>query len=161
LLVAGGAVAASLGWGCAADRLVAIPPDAVQLPTDAVEVVFMEYYTAHQNRERAVLYTQQEWADFWVRALANRSETPPPPPVDFGQRMVLVAAMGTKPTGGFHIQVDGVYRQGADLYVRVHEESPAFGCGATLALTAPAIAVSVPRVTGRVYFVESAGTRAC
>jgi hypothetical protein len=40
--------------------------------------------------------------------------------------MVLVAAMGSRPSGGFYIQVAGVYRQGADLYVRVREVSPAW-----------------------------------
>jgi hypothetical protein len=35
------------------------------------------------------------------------------------------------------------------------------GCGVTYGFTSPATAVSVPRTTGRVYFVESAETRGC
>jgi hypothetical protein len=160
-LLAGTAVAASVSWSCAEGRLVGIPSEAVQLSDAEVQVLFAAQTTGLQERQRAVLHTQQEWAELWDRAHANLLPAPTAPSLDFGQQRVVVATMGGRSSGGYSIRIDGVYRQGSDLYVRVHQVSPGAACVVTAALTAPATAVSVPRTDGKVHFVDSSETRAC
>lgn len=154
-------VAGSLGWTCAEGALVGIPSDAVQLAGDEVQTLFTAQNSGLPERQRAVLAAQQEWAELWGRAHANLIPAPPAPSLDFGQRIVVAVAMGVRSSGGHSIRIDGVHRHGPDLYVRVHQVSPGAGCFVTAGLTAPATAVSVPRIDGRVHFVESEETLHC
>jgi hypothetical protein len=146
---------------CAEGGLVGIPSEAVQLSGGEVQVLFAAQYTGLQEPQRAVLHTQQEWAQLWDRAHANLLPAPPAPTVDFSQWMVVLAAMGSRNSGGYSIRIDGVYRQGSDLDVRVRQVSPGAACFVTAALTAPATAVTVPRLDGQVHFVESDETLRC
>jgi hypothetical protein len=75
--------------------------------------------------------------------------------------MVILATMGQKPTGGYLIDVIQVSRAGDTLKVTVRETSPGPACITIQAFTAPAVAVSVPRMSGPVVFLEEAATLSC
>jgi hypothetical protein len=160
-LVAVAAAALSLGMTCAEGGILGIPPQATQLAEQDVHALFVEQSSGVEDRQRAVLTRQEEWTALWDRAHANLTHTPPAPAVDFADRIVVVAAMGLRSSGGYAIRIDAVHRDGDDLYVRVHEVSPGARCLVTAALTAPVTAVALPRLGGRVVFVESAETRNC
>ena len=69
----------------------------------------------------------------------------PPPAIDFGQRIVLVLAVGPKNTGGFSIAVDSIRADGSGLVVRYTATSPGVGCVTTQMTTSPVDVVSVTR----------------
>jgi hypothetical protein len=83
------------------------------------------------------------------------------PAVDFATEMVIVVAMGRRPTGGYSIEVDSVVSSDASLLVAVTETAPGRTCMTTQAFTAPAAAVRVPRFEGPVRFAEATRTREC
>lgn len=94
---------------------------------------------------RETLRDAEAWRETWAR-LASRTGPPvPPPEVDFGREMVLVAALGERRSGGYSIRIESVRRAGGELVAAVVQTSPGPRCGVTGAITAPADVVIVPR----------------
>lgn len=119
------------------------------------------YYSGLEERQRLVVRDARAWNLLWSRIRESLQPAPAVPSVDFSTEMVIVAAMGTRPSGGFAIEIRGVYELDGDVFVEVREVSPGPGCGTTLALTAPVAAVVVPARSGAVRFSESASLREC
>lgn len=114
-----------------------------------------------EERQRAVFEDASAFGAWWSEVSAGAAPEPEPPEVDFGQRTVVAAAMGRRPTGGHAIEIAEVRRDGEELWVVVRETSPSRDCMVTQALTAPVTAASVPRVSGEVHFAEVEETRDC
>ena len=118
-------------------------------------------YSGLTARERQVIRDEISWAAIWDQAMSRHSEPPALPPVDFSREMVLFAAMGGRPSGGFTIVVEDVAYQGGRLDVTIAESSPGRFCVVTTALTQPFTAVRVARTEGEVNFVERQVTDEC
>lgn len=157
-LLAGVVLAAG---GCGLAPVTGVPADATLVPDDRVEPLLEESYGNLDEEAREVVRTPDLWADAWQRLHGGGSPVPERPTVDFERSVVVVAAMGSRPSGGYDIEVEGVHRQGETLYVVVRETSPGERCGVTLAMTAPTTAVRVPRVSGDVHFVEKESVHEC
>ena len=136
-----------------------LPPDSV--PLDETEQVLDAQYTGLVQRERTVIRDAQAWSRFWRQAHSNVMPQPPVPSIDFTRNIVVAAAMGTRNTGGFSIDIEGVYVADTDIYVVVEERTPGTRCITTQALTAPAAAVRLPRAGASVSFVERSETLNC
>ena len=134
------------------------PEQSTQVPVDAqavtMEPIFTELFSGIPDARRLVIRTSVEWNALWEEVTQNRMPKPPPPEVDFEQYMVIVAAMGSRPTGGYTVTVDEVNQGQGQLLAEVRETSPGPTCMTTQALTAPVTAVRVVRSEGRVTFVE-------
>lgn len=119
-------------------------------------------YTGIQEPLRTLVRTRQEWEDLWSRLAANRIPRPSPPAVDFSNEVVVVVAMGNRPTGGYVVRIDSVRYEKDTLWVDVTTVSPGTGCITTQAISAPAAAVAVerrPNVTAR--FVDREEVERC
>lgn len=119
-------------------------------------------YTGIDQPLRTLVRTRQEWDDLWSRLAANRIPRPAPPPVNFSEEVVVVAAMGTRPTGGHAIRIDSIRYARDTLWVDVTSVVPGPTCVTTQALTAPVAAIAVerrPNVTAR--FVDREETQDC
>jgi len=84
------------------------------------------------------------------------------PEIDFDEEMVLVAALGPKPTGGYEVSIESVRpvaEGGLRAHVRVVE--PGEGCMVTQARTSPAVAVAVERRDAGVEFVQRVEEGSC
>lgn len=145
-----------------------VPDDAAQitLPAESNEKLSdalgpYRHYSGYNERERLVIRTAPDWATAWDKVVALVMPKPPVPAVDFASDMVILAAMGTRPTGGYGIEITSVLGSQTGLYVRVRETSPGGNCGVTAALTAPVTAVIVPAFPGPVHFVEETARREC
>ncbi|GAC1682490.1 MAG: hypothetical protein NVS9B3_00110 [Gemmatimonadaceae bacterium] len=140
-----------------------IPRDSVPLATTSLDdgVGQLRTNSGIQERTRLVIRDQPSWTAFWARAAGRVSPTPPPLAVDFSREMVIVAAMGSRPTGGYSIGIDGVYDGGARLYVAVRETSPGASCFTTQALTAPLTMRRMPAARLEVVFIERTAQTAC
>lgn len=69
--------------------------------------------------------------------------------MDFDRDVVIRAAMGTRNTGGYAIEIRQVAAASGRLFAVVVETSPGDRCGVTEALTQPVDVVLVPGMAGR------------
>ena len=142
-----------------------LPESTAVMPDDAVRVTFEPVFSAQisgiAEPGRLVIRDAQEWNAFWDDATRNLLPKPETPGVDFGRHMVIVAAMGTRGTGGYAISIDDVGEAQGRLFAVVREFSPGFGCITTQVVTAPLTAVRVPRSDEPVTFDEREERRDC
>jgi hypothetical protein len=93
---------------------------------------------------REVILDQQTWNLTWPRLTGERTT---PPAIDFKNSMVLVAALGERPTSGYFVTINNARLiSGGRLAAEVEESVPGPGCGILKVTTTPAMAVVVPKV---------------
>jgi hypothetical protein len=118
-----------------------------------------------RDQQRLVVRDSAHWAALWAQltaGVAGGAGRAPAPRVDFARSMVIVAAMGVRPTTGFSITIDSVYPSGGQLRARVRELAVDAGsCGRTPGPRAPTAGVLVPRHDGDVAFEELRAFVAC
>ena len=131
-----------------------VPPDATLVQQGGMETVLTRSVQAIRERRRQVVETQDQWEAVWDELNANVLPQSPAPVVDLSDHVLLVLAMGARPTGGYSISAESLSRRDADQWVTVVERSPGPGCIVTQATTAPLAAVLVPRVGGQTFLVE-------
>ena len=85
-----------------------------------------------------------EWQGQWRRITARQGDPPPPPTVDFSREMLLVAAMGPQPSGGYRVSIDKGIEQPNELLAFVRFVSAGRRCGAIAAMTSPVDIVRLP-----------------
>jgi hypothetical protein len=139
------ALGAACVWACTAAAPPTSDPPAGSDEIPASPIAIDGSYTGLEEPLRAVVRSAGEWRDLWARLAANRIPVPAPPEIDFSERVVVVAAMGSRPTGGHAIRIDRVSYAGDTLWVEVTSVAPGAACVTTQALTAPVAAVSVER----------------
>ena len=155
-------LAAVLAAACRAPTAAPGPPAERALQVEPFPAPVAQYLnTRVAVRQRLVLTDAAAWARLWGEATAGYHPRPPVPAVDFAADVVVVAAMGTRASGGYSIHIDRAYEADGRLHVVVREVTPGPRCATTAALTAPLTAVRVARGEAPVLFVERAETLAC
>ena len=112
-----------------------------------------------------VIRDRETWADVWKQinsgpmsfTLGPGGEKvpnlpPPAPQIDFSHNMLLVVTMGSEPTSGYAIVVDGVYEHGNQLEVVVRNVSPGRSCFNLQYVTQPVDIVELEKREGSVVF---------
>lgn len=87
----------------------------------------MRYYSGMATRQRLVIRDGAAWADVWKQITSPFQPVPPVPEVDFAKNVLILAAMGTRSSGGYSIAVDEVHIVAGGARVSVTEVSPARG----------------------------------
>ena len=123
----------------------------------------MRFDSGIATRQRLVIRDQATWTTEWsqIVSIYVQQSVPPLPAVDFASNAVVVAAMGSRPTGGYAIEIDDVRMMGEDASISVNEQSPGNGCGVTAAFTFPLAVVLVPAFSGHATFVENTSEHSC
>ncbi len=111
------------------------------------EAAAFRYNAGLDQPAREVVRDAAAWSALWPRIAGPAGPPHAAPAVDFGREMVLVAAMGQRPTGGYSIEIASVTAAGGELVANVVEQRPGPRCGTTQALTAPVDVVAIPRST--------------
>ncbi len=142
------------------ERYPEIPTAAVDVQAQPLAVVTTPLSQIPDAR-RTVLTSESQWRQYWALFYGNISPTPEPVPIDFGSDMVVVATSGTRPSGGYTIQIEGVFETNGELLVAVLETAPGAGCMTTQSLSAPATAVRVAASSAAVRFLERSETSPC
>jgi hypothetical protein len=137
------------GTGSAAD----VPPGAQVVAFEVVQEVTTPI-SGIRERRREVIANADAWAELWDEMQSRVSPKPPLPDIDFSSRMVVFASMGERTSGGYTISVLDAAQEDEALYVEVEEATPGVECITTDVISTPAVAVSVPRTTSMVLFVE-------
>lgn len=150
-------VLATLAAGCAELPSISPAPERDVLPGEPVQLVRLhEYFPADNSgfdaQARLVVTSQGEWEAAWQRIWQNERPVPAAPAVDFSREVVLVAAMGSRSSGGHHIQLQQAAAQSGTVAVRVVETSPGSECFVTAAITEPVDVVKLPRTSLSIEF---------
>ena len=151
-------VAAVVAGGCtsgsaSADKRGADAPMTVQR-LDSTLASLYRHSSALEDSARYVVRNRDEWIALWSRITANHGPKRPAPDIDFEKEMLLVAAMGTRATGGYTIEIEAVDLDSSAITASVRGRSPGKSCGTIAALTAPVDIVRIPRSDLPVRFVE-------
>jgi hypothetical protein len=154
---------AACGHDPAAPAPFRVPSGATAIPTQplAEAIAPQGYGSTFTTRQRIVVRDAAAWAALWPRLVGNQTPVPPVPAVDFSRSMIILAAMGTKPSSGYAITIDAVFQSGGTTYAGVRETSPADDCLVLTVITSPIDAVLVPRSDAPVIFRERAETHHC
>jgi hypothetical protein len=101
---------------------------------------------------------QDEFRNLWNRAHGSQLQVPPLPEVDFRRETVVALFMGTKPTGGYSIEVADLTLRQNELLIDVRLNEPPEGAITTQALTSPWVMVRVLRAGIGTAWVRQAGS---
>src|SRR5215217_2488960 len=109
-----------------------------------------------QNAFRLVIKNRDEFDDFWKRLTAQvpPDQVPPPLAIDFSKEMIVVAAMGQRPTSGYWTIIDGACEVNGQVEVFVSNVDGG-SCGQLQVVTYPADAVRLPQTDLAVVFRET------
>jgi len=110
-----------------------------------------------KERLRTVIRTREAWVEMWKRIY---NANPPDeamallPEVDFSREMLIIAALGERPTGGYGIVVDSACKRQKELEIVVRSISHVTCGGVTQSLTQPLDIVRLPKSELPVAFAE-------
>jgi hypothetical protein len=141
---------------CATDE-PGVPSDSVRLASRTL-VEHQGSYDPYHDQARLLIHDADAWEQHWTQIVGDGM---PAPAVDFSREMIVLAAMGMRSSSGYDITVEGVFEHADGLYIQVRESSPGQGCGVFTIITAPVVALAVPRTDGPVYWVELTDTIRC
>jgi len=88
---------------------------------------------------------EDQLISLWQRAYGSQLTVPPVPSLDFRRETVVALFLGTKPSGGYGVEVRAVREEEGDLYVDVTLTEPPAGAITTQALTSPWLIIRVQR----------------
>ena len=90
----------------------AIPEGAMSVPIrrDDNAVSLFQGNSGMTDSARVVIRNEADWRRTWAQLIGHITPAPEAPPVDFTKEMVIVAAMGTRPTAGSMIRIARVGR---------------------------------------------------
>jgi len=103
--------------------------------------------------KQEVVKSADAWEKLWKQHSTGSSDKIPA--VDFSKEMVVVATLGTKRTGGYTIEIEGVEAKGKTLNISVKKTSPPPDAMTIQALTAPFHFVAVPKSDLKPEFLEA------
>jgi hypothetical protein len=96
-----------------------------------------------------------------ARLAARWPHSEPAPDVDFDSEMVVIVALGSRPTGGYYVKVTSVEASDGSILVRYEEGTPGPGCMVPQVITAPYQVVAVPKKEGTPRFQREVTTVSC
>lgn len=88
------------------------------------------------------------WRKLWQGHAPDRAL----PAVDFSKEMVVAVFLGSRPTAGYDVAIDGVREDGGALVVAYRETAPARDVMTAQVLTSPYHVAAVPARSGDVKF---------
>jgi len=104
---------------------------------------------SHIERPRQVVVRS---AADWAMLAKQHGRGGPQPSIDFAHTMVVGVFLGTRPTGGYGVEITRIERQGADLVVTWRERKPGADEMSAQVITAPYHLVTVEKFDGVVRF---------
>jgi translation elongation factor EF-1alpha len=167
LVLAGAAAGAFYYWDIGApqlgnnmneeDRENSIDTPGTETGAEEKNVAFTDIakgtYGGEAKRGNHVFYNATE-----LTAAFDAVSIPLP---DFSGSMMVAVAAGTKPTGGYAIEITRIIETTNEVRVMATETSPGENCIVTQALTSPFHVVKIPRIDKEVKFTIESEIRNC
>ena len=115
-------------------------PTVAQGPSSGVE-----------EPRQVVVRSRAEWDTLWKSHAGPQTA----PAVDFSTSMVAAVFLGTRPTGGYRVEIVGARREDDALVVEYVERPPASDALVAQVLTSPFHMVRLPLFNGPIRFRRS------
>ncbi|HET9423950.1 MAG TPA: protease complex subunit PrcB family protein [Gemmatimonadaceae bacterium] len=154
----------------AAAMLIVAMPVAAQQPREAATTVrekppaglirFREsgegfaQFSGIPDSLRIVIRDAESWREYWTAIHRPFVPAPALPEVDFTREMVVLAAMGSRPSGGYAVRIDHAMADSARVILRIRSMIPGSGCAVPAVLTQPLDMARIPATTRVIGFVE-------
>jgi hypothetical protein len=135
--------------------------EPVELTRLRAEPYSFAYFSGMEEAARLVLRSDEEWAATWSAIWQRHTPTPDHPQIDFSDKVLIVAALGLRYSGGYSIYVERAYQRDGRVEVLIRSVSPAPTCGTTAALTQPVDIALMPRTEQPIVFIEHAEVLDC
>jgi len=148
-------ICALLAVGCSSSLDEAAghtPLKVTRLSSDPISFL---YASQLRQSERLVIRDQAAWVAAWSSLWPAFAPIPAPPNVDFSREMIVLVAMGERPTGGYTILVDSAAASASGVTVWIGTSSPGLHCVTTQAFTQPVDIARLPRIDAAVRFAET------
>ena len=132
------------------------PPTGTRIPLARLSStpLSLSFYSGIGQPERLVVRDSAKWHTVWASIWSGTTPMPATPNVDFTKEMVIVAALGSRSTGGYSIVLDSAMATSAGLVVWIGTSSPGARCVTTQAFTAPVDVARIQRIDEPVDFVD-------
>ena len=128
--------------------------DATGLPNLVLGPGLSEVYASPWSGLRSPLLEavsdEAKWTTLWDSIQSLRQPPPPRPPIDFTTQLLLVAALGERPTTGYSIHVDSLVSVGGTSTVFVTTYHARGSCATSPAFTQPVHVVAAPFTTNEI-----------
>jgi hypothetical protein len=109
-------------------------------------------YSGIPDSTRLVVRDTLAWLSTWRQI--NRPFLPPPAPpaIDFTREMVVVAALGNRPSEGYDVVFEDAVEDSVGLEIGVRVVTPAGGCPVNASVTQPVDLARIPASARPVRF---------
>jgi PrcB C-terminal len=152
----------TLSAGCGGSNITTPPGPSVPMTRLRPEPYAFSFSSGMNETARIVVRDAATWQATWNQIYLHSSPVPPLPTVDFSQEMIVVVALGNRPTGGYNILLEGASELPASgTLVTVSSVAPGPRCITTQAFTQPVDIARVPLRSGAVSFVEQTHVTNC
>lgn len=110
---------------------------------------------------RTVIRDSTAWRKLWERI--NRPFIPAPalPAIDFDREMIVVAGLGTRPSGGYDVVIEDAEQDSTGIQISIRVATPASGCPVSAVTTQPIDLARIAASDQPVRFRERGVVVAC
>lgn len=129
--------------------------------------VVSPYYGGLAQPEHRVVESREDWEELW-RELEPRTSrkqgqnSPNPlPEIDFQRSVLIIAAMGTRPNGGYSVEISSIVESSYRIVVTVSERLAGAKCPTTQAITHPIAIVTTAQTQKSFEFEFVRTTQQC
>jgi hypothetical protein len=153
------ALLAALPSGACAQQSPTSP--AMAIPMSITRVAVDGAFSGYEQPVTLVVRDREVWQATWARVYRGRTPVPPLPPIDFVTDMIVVAALGTKPTSGYAVEFTSASLSNGIVTVEAVSASPGPRCATLQVVTSPIDIARLPRRDGEVQFQFTARVTSC
>jgi hypothetical protein len=100
------------------------------------------------SAQQVVVRDPADWGALWKEHAPER----PLPAVNFAREAVAAVFLGTRPTGGYGVEIVGAAEKAGAFVVQYRETKPGADAIAAQVITSPFLLVAMPKVDGDVKF---------
>ena len=118
------------------------------------------WQTGYTERTQLVIRDIVSWRAAWATLHARESAAPVLPEIDFSKEMIVLVALGTRPSGGFQLDLVSAQSDGETLYLGLVETTRG-NCLVISSLTFPTTLIRVQRSAGPVSVQIDQRARRC
>jgi hypothetical protein len=118
-------------------------------------------YSGIADSTSVVVRDSATWRQLWAELTRPFIPPPPLPTIDFAREMIVVAALGSRPTAGYDIVIEGAARDSTGLEVAVRRTNPGAGCPVLAVVTQPVDLARVPTLAVDTRFRERTVVTPC
>jgi hypothetical protein len=110
---------------------------------------------------RLVIRDAARWREYWSQIHSPFIPQPRMPEIDFRREMIVLAALGQRPSMGYDILIRSASRDSAGIEVKLRRINPGAGCAVGAAMGGPVDLARIPASNLRVRFTELITAPSC